>query len=203
MESYLQKTTRLLFAALILMVGLMAAAGPAAAHRVTIFAWVEGQMVHTQSKFSGGKKVKQGRVAVFAPDGVRLLDGRTDDQGAFAFRIPQETSLRVELTAGAGHKGHWLIPLEEIRGNPSGTAAGSAAKAPGSRPADTQRMSPHDDERLAAAIEEALDRKLKPVMKLLAESQQAGPSLTEIIGGIGYIIGLVGIAAYYKSRQKD
>ena len=59
-----------------------------------------------------------------------------------------------------------------------------------------------DEVRMQAAIEKALDKKLKPVMKLLVESKQSGPSLTEILGGIGYILGLVGIAAYFKSRQK-
>ena len=37
---------------------LFSLAGPAAAHKVIVFAWVNGNTIHTESKFSGGRKVK-------------------------------------------------------------------------------------------------------------------------------------------------
>ena len=55
---------------------------------------------------------------------------------------------------------------------------------------------------LQEKVEEALDKKLKPVMKLLAEAQQSGPSAVDILGGIGYIFGLVGVAAYFSARRE-
>ncbi len=39
-------------------------------------------------------------------------------------------------------------------------------------------------------------------MNMLADSYGGGPGLTEIIGGIGYIFGLVGMAMYFTSRKK-
>jgi nickel transport protein len=54
---------------------------------------------------------------------------------------------------------------------------------------------------LQALVEQALDRKLAPIMHRLVALDQ-GPSLSDIIGGIGYIIGLVGLAAYFNSRRK-
>jgi nickel transport protein len=182
--------------------GLLAGPEAALAHRVSLFAWVEGDTVYTLAKFSGGKKVKQGRLVVFDPAGNKLLEGLTDDQGEFAFKIPQKTELQLELVAGTGHKGHWRVPLEEILGTAAPNDAGPATDTPAAEPDDTQPVPGVDDDRLQAAIEKALDKKLKPVMRLLAAEKQAGPSLTEIFGGIGYIIGLVGIAAYFKSRQK-
>ena len=35
------------------------------AHKVTIFAWVEGDTVHTESKFSGGRVAKQAPIEVY------------------------------------------------------------------------------------------------------------------------------------------
>ena len=52
------------------------------------------------------------------------------------------------------------------------------------------------------AVEEALDTKLKPVMKLLVETRQSGPSVTDILGGIGYIFGLIGVAAYFSAKRR-
>ena len=53
-----------------------------------------------------------------------------------------------------------------------------------------------------AQVEEAVEKKIKPIMKILAESKQSGPTVKDIFSGIGYIIGLVGIAAYFHSRKK-
>jgi nickel transport protein len=36
----------------------------------------------------------------------------------------------------------------------------------------------------------------------LSELQQEGPTVKDIFAGIGYILGLVGIAAYVHSRKK-
>jgi len=32
---------------------------------------------------------------------------------------------------------------------------------------------------------------------------ECGPGITEIMGGIGYIIGLVGIALYFSNRKRN
>jgi len=39
-------------------------------------------------------------------------------------------------------------------------------------------------------------------MNMLTDSYGGGPGLTEIIGGIGYIFGLVGVAMYFYKPQK-
>ena len=51
-------------------------------------------------------------------------------------------------------------------------------------------------------IDTSLDKKLRPITEMLADSMECGPGLTEIMGGIGYIIGLVGIALYFSNRRK-
>jgi len=89
---------------------------PAIAHRVTIFAWVEGDTVHTQSKFSGGRTVKGCMVVVCDSAGKQLLEGKTDENGEFSFKVPQKTALKVVLKASMGHLAEWTIPAEEIVG---------------------------------------------------------------------------------------
>ena len=37
-------------------------------------------------------------------------------------------------------------------------------------------------------------------MRTLAEMQEQKVRLTDVLGGIGYIIGLVGVAAYFKRK---
>ena len=117
-----QHTTAFL-ATLILVLGL---SQMAQAHRVNIFAWVEGSVVMTESGFSNGNKVQQGEVTVFdARSGEVLLQGRTDTKGRFSFPLPQagrEHGLRIRIDAGSGHRNEWHMEPDELSG-PAGSAA--------------------------------------------------------------------------------
>jgi nickel transport protein len=50
------------------------------------------------------------------------------------------------------------------------------------------------------AFEKILDRKLAPISRVLAEMQEQRVRPTDVLGGLGYIFGLVGVAAYFKRR---
>jgi nickel transport protein len=182
-------------------------AGSLHAHNVIIFAWVEGDRVYTESKFSGGRKAKNAAVEVYDTDGTKLLEGKTDENGEFDFKIPQKTELKVVLNAGMGHRGEWTIPLDEI-------APGMSPQPAPDTPVETEPQKTSDRQQVVrspgptlkevqAAVETALDKKLKPLFKLVAESRQQGPSASDILGGIGYIAGLVGVGAYVSSRKKN
>ena len=192
---------------------------PAYAHRVMVFAWVEGDTVFTESKFSGGKKVKGGKVIVYNSQEKMLLEGKTDNNGEFSFKIPEKTALKIVLHAGMGHRAEWTVSEEDI-GEISGEkpAEPFLKKPQGKMPVDTIPSEPTEnraDEMLPApqphvpgtdeieqVVEKALDKKLKPVIKMLRESTTRGPTISEILGGIGYILGLMGVGAYFHYRRK-
>ncbi len=52
-------------------------------------------------------------------------------------------------------------------------------------------------------VEKIVERKLQPIQRRLAESQENKISLIDILGGLGYIIGLVGLAAYFQNRKRE
>jgi nickel transport protein len=199
-------------AALLLLCMAFAATKSVLAHRVTVFAWVEGDTVYVESTFARGKKVKAGEVIVKDMQNNELLRGITNDQGAFSFKVPQRTDLRIVLVAGEGHQAEWTIPATEIEELPSKKARATDVQKSGqaqeqSPPqASLDAMGAPDNvimvEDLEAIIETVLDRKLKPITRMLADLQQKGPTLRDILGGIGYILGLVGIAAYVQNRKR-
>ena len=49
-----------------------------------------------------------------------------------------------------------------------------------------------------------VEKKTAPIMKKLLkiEEEMQKPSIQEILGGIGYILGLMGIGIYFKSKLK-
>jgi nickel transport protein len=169
---------------------------PALAHKVMIFAWVEGDTVFTESKFSGGKKVMNAPVVIFDKNGNKLLEGMTDNKGEFSFKIPKMTDLRIVLNAAMGHKAEWTVPETEIREAGNIVKKKSTAETSGPIPVGLSK------EEVRKIVEDSLDKKLRPILRMISEARNTKPSLTEIIGGIGYIFGLMGIVLYFKNRGK-
>ena len=157
------------------------------AHRVTVFAVDEGGEVYTESSFGGKRPVKMGTLRVKDADGTVLLTGTTDKKGIFIFTRPRPVALTVEVDAGIGHKGVWTLAATEGAG-PKGvvqqTSVDRAAK--GSAGIEWQR--------LEATVDAAVTR----AMFRLEKRQR----FQDIIGGIGYIVGLCGLMAWMKSRRK-
>ena len=169
---------------------------PALAHKVMIFAWVEGDTVFTESKFSGGKKVMNAPVVIFDKDGKKLLEGTTDNKGEFFFKIPKVTDLRIVLNAAMGHKAEWTVPESEIREAGNIVEKKSIAETSGPIPVGLSK------EEVQKIVEDSLDKKLRPIVRMMTESKNTKPAVTEIIGGIGYIFGLMGVALYFLSRGR-
>ncbi len=184
----------------------------ALAHGVSIFAWVQGDTVHTQSKFMGGKRPNQALIEVFDETGNLLLKGKTDTQGLFSFRAPKKSDMQIVLTAGMGHRAIWALSKEDFQ---------EAAVEPGHHPqmnAITSEKSVEPDLKtqiidgptenglsaaeVTALVESILDRKLKPLMDRITALNENRISLSDILGGIGYIVGLVGLATYMQYRGK-
>ena len=74
---------------ILFMTAVLVAATAAWAHRVIVFGYVEGDTVYTESKFSGGKKAQNSQITVYDGDGNKVTEGRTDDNGEFAFKPPR------------------------------------------------------------------------------------------------------------------
>lgn len=178
------------------------------AHKVMVFGYVEDGKVKTISKFSGGKKVQGGKIRVFDEDGRELLQGVTDENGEFTFDIPSKKGLKIELEAAMGHKNVSVIPADQLavagdspvgesRSEPGGEATPEMPAAE-ENPADS---GDRNQRNLEAAVETVLDRKVMPVLQMMAEKEDK-PRVADILGGLGYIVGLVGIALYMKSRKE-
>ena len=200
---------------ILVLLGSFLVTGNAWAHRVNVFAWAEGDIVYIESKFSGGKKVMGGDIIVSDSSGVVLLTGRTNDQGEFSFKRPQPTELKIILQAGMGHRAEWTLPVDDGHADHSADDARAEKANAHNKPISPDDPIDHQHTKTQAAVyagpsrseieaivEKALDKKMKPVLEMLAESNAKGPDIGDILGGIGYIIGLVGIGAYFHNRKK-
>jgi len=169
------------------------------AHKVNVFAYVEGKKIYIESYFNDGKKCIDSKIEVFDNQGNKLLEGLTDKEGKFSLEVPSEDGdLKVVLTASMGHRAEYSISADELRG-----AVGLIKEEP-EEPVSivSSETSLVDLKEIQSIIEDTLDEKLKPIMREIKKSREDKISPTEIIGGIGYIIGIFGIIAYFLSRKR-
>ena len=203
----------------------------AQAHRVNLFAWVEGDVVHAEATFAGGKKPSMDSPVdvLDAASGVTYLETRTDDAGALSFTVPQaarlaKADLRLVLHASMGHQAEWVVKADEYLGAAAQPASGGTAAAampspeastvtpPASMaPADAAPDDAPNDAVLSRMVEQAVGRAvgravethIAPLKRMLAEQSEAGPSLSDIVGGLGWIFGLVGVGAWMRARSRE
>ncbi len=200
------------------LLAICAFANSADAHKVNIFAYAQDGKVHAEGYFADGSKCKNSVIEVIDnKTGKKLLEGNTNDNGQYSFDIPHATAMKLILYAGMGHQNEYVLSEEEVRGalplskkmteKKTGQEKSAAHEpklirgehVPGVK--DTMNQ-PAPTEDLEALVGKVVDSKLQPVMRILVKMQEQSekPGLTEIIGGIGYIIGIIGIIGYFKGR---
>jgi len=182
------------------------------AHKIRIFAWEESGTIKTETKFGSGRSGINAVVTVTNRENNEvLLSGKTDDKGAFSFPIPETAkanryNLNIVVNSGDGHKGSWFLDAADYLGTGPDTTPPAPLSPDTPKISDNQQPSSStyviNDQQLSRLIESALEKKLAPIKRSLAEQQEKKPTFQDILGGIGYILGLAGIAAYFKSKTK-
>jgi len=175
------------------------------AHRVNVFAWQEGDSVSVEGKFAGGRPAMNSEVLVQDPSGKVVAQGKTNQKGEWTFVLPQgarQNNLKIVLKAGEGHQASWDLELKSD--GPKSQEAQVVNKTDKSNPTSPEPLSV--EQQVATAVQAERVRLEKevigPLRKQVAELQEPQVGWREIFGGIGWIIGLFGIGAYFKGRGK-
>lgn len=166
----------------------------AQAHLLKLFAYVEGTDIHGSAYFAGASAAAGAPVTVSGVDGQPLATLTTDPQGAFQYHTDGPGDYRLRVDTGDGHQAEWLIRAAEFGQEESDPATPVASPLPGSRPDIAA------DPRLVTLIEQALARQIGPLREELQRSNERA-RLSDILGGIGFIFGLAGIALWWRSRR--
>ncbi len=181
-------------------------------HKVNIFAYAREGQIFAEGYFADGHGAGDSFIDVFNANTEQwLLKRSTDSNGKASFKIPEITSLKLVISTTTGHRSEYTISEEEIKSAMDRTKAelhnhgrhhdhDIQKDEPLSKTAPVPGIS-HSE--LESIMEKVTDKKLQPIKNILLkiEKKQSEPGVTEIVGGIGYILGLLGIFAYYKSRK--
>ncbi|MGA1867127.1 MAG: hypothetical protein ACMUJM_01130 [bacterium] len=184
------------------------------AHKVNIFAYVEGQKVMTESYFNDGRKCQGAQILVFDKEGNQLLEGKANNEGEFSFVPPLKTDLKIVLEASMGHRAEFIMKAEELEDImlgesdtvvPENLQEKKPSHDTGEKKAQTDKeMSGISREEITSIMEEVLDKKLAPIIRMQAkQGADRGISFHDIIGGVGYILGLMGVIFLFRPKKES
>src|SRR4030042_889668 len=156
---------KILFGLLVFLFLWQAAPSISYAHKVNIFAYVEGGQVYTESYFPDGRKVEGGTIEIYDSQGNKLLSGITDKEGKFAFTPPKRDDLKIVLIATMGHKNSYLLSASELLGIP---AAGESKAESGVREPTAQEEPATSNTEQSLAVTESASQPSPPLQADLA-----------------------------------
>ncbi len=160
------------------------------AHRLRIFAAPEGKHIRGSVYFSGGGKGKNIAVNV-SYNGVKLTEVTTDKSGEFSFTPKTDGKYTFIVDSGGGHSARTEVTFGNIT-----VVKKSKSPSPVKHTAKIKNTG-----ELRKIVAEEVSKGLFPLREQL-NSYEDRVRFRDILGGIGYIIGIAGLYAWLKSRKK-
>ena len=191
------------------------------AHRVNVFAYVEGDAIHVECSFSKSNRVRNGKLVFLDRETEEVVrTATTDEQGLYTLKsadiapvLAKGHGLLIRLVAGEGHQNEWEMDASELvalagassaKALPCAQEAFAATTQPQALPepglSDSRPVTSLSEQELEALVARVVDARLASIHKALAREDE--PSLRDIVGGIGWILGLLGLATYLRYRPR-
>lgn len=180
----------------------------ASAHALRVFAFADGPRIEGTAYFAGGGAAPGARIVVKDTDGNTLARFTPAGDGSFSYRARAMSDHVIEARTGDGHLARWTVTASELAGgfpdvgrpDAGDESRSGAAGTSGVGRSETEQRARFDPA-LEAAIERAVARQVRPVREELAAARDAF-RLKDILGGVGYLFGLAGLALWWRSRRK-
>lgn len=172
------------------------ASADAMAHKMKVFAAVEGDEIVGYAYFSPGGRVQRGGIVATTQDGRQLAAPTLDNDGNFRFPITERADILITVSGGDGHQAQTLIRAENLPG-------GSPSPAPS--PDRSETVHPPmiaNDDALARIVELAVERQIRPLREQL-DAWQEKIWMHDVLGGLGIIAGIAGIGWGLSRGRKN
>jgi nickel transport protein len=185
------------------MLALLPATAPTFAHKLKVFATAIGATVEGRAYFVGGGAA--GDVPVTINDSTGAVAGTTKTHapdGTFSLPLPYLDDFTITADAQDGHVAKFALTAARLSKNlpvvphlivagasptPDRPAAAAAPQKPSSADID--------------AIEQAVARQIAPLADQI-DTMQATVGFRDVLGGIGFVLGIFGLWSLLARRRK-
>ncbi|GAB6280189.1 MAG: hypothetical protein STSR0007_02450 [Thermovirga sp.] len=169
------------------------------AHKVSIWAYVEGKVLEGQVYFPDGSPAKKTAVTLFDPAGKECGKTTTADDGTFSLMLPQGfTKGHLKAEASMGHMAEIEVTVESDNGEPEQE---QTQESVASVQKDTAASSAASNDEIARVVRDEIRKELAPIKKDVARMANRGVGFQDVLGGLGYIIGIGSLMLLLKERR--
>ena len=165
---------------------------PALAHKVIAAAYPAGDGIEGEVGFSNGDMAADTPVQVFDETGALMGEARTDADGFFVYTPTRKVTHVFKADLGAGHVATFTLDAADV---PAPTETGAEAASTG------DAISARGSADLEALIARAVRDEMRPLRRELTAFKEKN-DLQTVLGGIGYILGLFGLAFFLLARRQ-
>jgi nickel transport protein len=173
------------------------------AHNVVGGVYVSGNDIEGEAGFSNGVMANQGTlVKVFDKSGIPLGEVVTDDEGFFIFTAKKRITHVFQINMGAGHILKMQLPAEELPQSLGENFATNTLTEPSAKQVNSMNslIELGTNQITIMMLDKSIARQIKPLRKeIQALKEKSG--FRDIIGGVGYIFGLLGLVAFLRERK--
>ena len=192
---------------LLLLVSLLLCPASAFAHKLYVFARLEGATIHGRAYFPGDVPAQHIDVIARDPSGRELGRTTTDDKGNFLFTARKRVDHCLTAETPDGHAGQYTVHAAALPDSLSADGATDAGGPQIASPATDHAGAPvpaagKDPESAAVGDQLAeLGRQIDDLRQQVYDSEER-LRLRDLLGGIGFILGLAGVAFYMQARRR-
>ncbi|WP_339774103.1 hypothetical protein [uncultured Thalassospira sp.] len=198
--------------------------GLARAHSFHVFALGDGNIIEGYAYFGGGARPQHAKLSVENSAGKVLLQGQTDATGAFRLQVDHLDDYVIRANTGDGHAAAYTLGAAELSDALPAATPDAVGTVIALAPADTtnnttdaatsfatpesisgktanpQRIS-ISPEQLSQLVSHAVAKQVNPLREQIVAYEDK-VRFSDIIGGLGIIIGIFGVIAWWQARQK-
>ena len=171
-----------------------------AAHNVVGGVYATGFEIEGEAGFSNGSMANAGTIVKITDQaGIPLGEVLTDDEGFFTFTAKKRITHVFKINMGAGHQLTMQLPAEELPESLS--AESSNVPVINNQSTVMNNETPViGNQTTSLMLEKAIAKQIKPLRQEI-QSLKEKSGLRDILGGIGYIFGLLGLVAFLRERK--
>lgn len=198
----------LFFAVILALFVIVYSATIAMAHKLNVFAYSEDSSILGEAYFNDGAPARNCEVLVKAEgDGSVVGRGWTDEDGKFSVNIDPSNRkiVTVVVGGGMGHLGRVNINLSSFDNSTNMSDSNFIDKLPTEEEQIENLVVTLDEKEIASIVKSVLRSEIEPLHAEIIQLRKelSKPGFNQIMGGVGYIFGLIGIALWFKKGSGD
>ncbi|MEN2996618.1 MAG: hypothetical protein ABC360_06430 [Acetomicrobium sp.] len=198
----------LFFAVILALFVIVYPATIATAHKLNVFAYSEDSSILGEAYFNDGAPARNCEVLVKAEgDGSVVGKGCTDEDGKFSVNIDPSNRkiVTVVVDGGMGHLGRVNINLSSFDNSTNMSDSNFIDKLPTEEEQIKNLVVTLDEKEIASIVKSVLRNEIEPLHAEIIQLRKelSKPGFNQIMGGVGYIFGLIGIALWFKKGSGD